>query len=580
MGGGGASGSSGVPSNSSGTAVSYQPTAQPQADLGYQSILGGFAGALGPGFASAFNNAFPSSNASQFGPYAFAGTPGGVSYDAANPFFGGPGSGTITDPNNPFYQQASTSAQEAATISPYLIGGGANLAGLGNTLASPGLINNAFNASANAASRTAAPLSSMAGNLSGLVAAMVTPQAQNAFQDQSLLTALGTNQLVPGVENAYNLGQWSQAPAASLISAIGGAAPSVTSGALAGSNALDQYGNQILSTAFDPQGALYNQLQNQVSQQSEAAAAAAGLGGSAYGASTVGNNLGNFNINWQNQQLARQAQGLGAAAPAFSTAATLPGSAASSLASALGTTSQAALSPEQTESSLLSSLGNTLQGAAALPANIESGIAQLGGQAGALGTTAAGLPYLPYSGASTAGADIASLLGGGGSLGASGASLAGGPYNLQSTDLSNALAALGSWTNLGNQQFTIPQQLGNDLQSYLQLGQAASGLSGQLGALGLQEQQNSLAGIGSALGTGSNLLFGTQGLGGALGLGSGGLLGGLGGGTSAATASSLADIGAIGGAGGGAIDSGVLAAAPAASSGGFSLASLLPFGAS
>ena len=86
-------------------------------------------------------------------------------------------------------------------------------------------------------------------------------------------------------------------------------------------------GNQVYQQAFDPQQALYNQTQNQLSQQINAQNAMSGLGSSPYGASVADNSLGNFNINWQNNQLGRMesgaqtVQGLDQAGAGFGTAA-------------------------------------------------------------------------------------------------------------------------------------------------------------------------------------------------------------------------------------------------------------------
>lgn len=564
MGGGGASGSSGVPSNTSGQAVTYQPTAQPQSDTLYQALLGGLGGALSPPLANAFGS-LP--GVSSFGtniPNAFSSTPGGVSYGLGQPFVGGVGSGTITDPNNPDYLEALGGALQTAT-------GGQNLSDLAVWLTGGNsLLQGALGSSLGAAGTTANNAYDLASQLGSWSDISFLPQLQNALGSQANINT-----------NAAQLSNFINGTLPSTATwglQEGNAIQNYTNAALAtnqplaqqyGSN-LGNYANSILNTAFDPQSALYNQLQNQVSQQAAAANASAGLGGSAYGASTTANALSNFDINWQNQQLARQAQGLSSAAPAYSTATSLPFSPIAAASPQYAAAQSLETNPLVQGGAIQQQVAQLLNGATMMPGNVAGQFGNLGAQAGSLGSTAASLPYLPLTGALTTAGDIGSLLG-------TANTLQGLPYNTQSGNTSNALQALGSMTNLGNQQFTIPQQLANDLQSYLQLGQAASGLSGQLGALGLNEQQSSLAGIGSALGTGSNLLFGTQGLSGALGLGSGGLLGGLGGGTSAATASSLADIGAIGGAGGGAIDSGVLAAAPAASSGGGFLSGSAPF---
>lgn len=79
-------------------------------------------------------------------------------------------------------------------------------------------------------------------------------------------------------------------------------------------------GNQVLQSAFDPQNALYNRTAQQLTDQSRAAQYARGIQSSPLGASVESNALGNFNIDWQNQQLARQAQGLQSAQSAYGAA--------------------------------------------------------------------------------------------------------------------------------------------------------------------------------------------------------------------------------------------------------------------
>jgi len=72
--------------------------------------------------------------------------------------------------------------------------------------------------------------------------------------------------------------------------------------------------NQVANTAFDPQSALFAQTQQQLSDQVNAGQAQRGLGVSPVGGSEYNQAMSNFDINWQNQQLARQTQGLQAAA--------------------------------------------------------------------------------------------------------------------------------------------------------------------------------------------------------------------------------------------------------------------------
>jgi hypothetical protein len=118
------------------------------------------------------------------------------------------------------------------------------------------------------------------------------------------------------VNNTISNPYQQQALGAAESGAAGGQQVQATG--LADMGALTSAGNQVLSTGFDPQQALYNQQQGQVINQSNVANAMAGLGSSPYGASNTANTLSNFDINWQNNQLARQAQASSAAATDFS----------------------------------------------------------------------------------------------------------------------------------------------------------------------------------------------------------------------------------------------------------------------
>jgi len=70
------------------------------------------------------------------------------------------------------------------------------------------------------------------------------------------------------------------------------------------------YGQSILQTGFDPQSALYNRMQQQVQDRANATNAMYGLGSSPYGAGVANESMNNFNIDWQNQQLKRQAESI------------------------------------------------------------------------------------------------------------------------------------------------------------------------------------------------------------------------------------------------------------------------------
>ena len=82
------------------------------------------------------------------------------------------------------------------------------------------------------------------------------------------------------------------------------------------------------------------------------------------------------------------------------------------------------------------------------------------------------------------------------------------PYTTGTTIGGNAIDALSRLTQLGNNQYLLPQQIIGNLKSYLGLGQQASDISGQLGQRGFDQ---TASGIGGAL-SGANLLFGSSGL--------------------------------------------------------------------
>ncbi len=84
-------------------------------------------------------------------------------------------------------------------------------------------------------------------------------------------------------------------------------------------------GNQVFNTAFDPQSALYARTQQQLQDQVRAGEAARGIQTSPYGAGVENKAMSDFNIDWQNQQLQRQLQGLQGAGNAFGQGAGLQG---------------------------------------------------------------------------------------------------------------------------------------------------------------------------------------------------------------------------------------------------------------
>jgi hypothetical protein len=272
--------------------------------------------------------------------------------------------------------------------------------------------------------------------------------------------------------------------------------------------------------------------------QTNAINAMSGLGGTPYGASVGANAMGNFDIDWQNQQLARQAQAAGAAGNAANTAGGLYGAAPGLMASTAGLPSGV----------YTGRIGQELQ---ALQARNQAANQGIAGYGSLLGTAGQGIGQANQ--ANLQGAQAYQQYGS-------------APYNTASGIANNSLAGLSNLTNLGNNQFQLPQQEIGNLMQYMGLGQSASGLSGQLGNLGFQQTAQ---GLGGAL-SGANTLFGQGGM----FSGGGGGLGGLFGGGGAA-----ADFGG-GGAALGVADQLGLAAAPlaadAAAGGGLDLAAAAP----
>jgi hypothetical protein len=76
-------------------------------------------------------------------------------------------------------------------------------------------------------------------------------------------------------------------------------------------------GNQILQQGMDPQNALYDRTRGQVEQQTRAGQAARGINMTPYGASVEGGVMSDFNIDWENAQLARMMQAIQGGATAF-----------------------------------------------------------------------------------------------------------------------------------------------------------------------------------------------------------------------------------------------------------------------
>lgn len=119
----------------------------------------------------------------------------------------------------------------------------------------------------------------------------------------------------------------------------------------AGRQAVDA-GQQIWQTAQDPQQALYHYLQQQTLDEANAVNSMYGLGGSPAGAAVTNQALSNLDINWQNQQLARQLQGQQALGYGINQLATGAQQGASAGQNAMAFAQQAGALPYQTAQQL------------------------------------------------------------------------------------------------------------------------------------------------------------------------------------------------------------------------------------
>lgn len=77
------------------------------------------------------------------------------------------------------------------------------------------------------------------------------------------------------------------------------------------------YANQVMATGFDPQDALYNRTQGRLQDQMRSSQGARGIQMSPIGAGLENEGMSNFNIDWENQQLQRQALASQAASQLF-----------------------------------------------------------------------------------------------------------------------------------------------------------------------------------------------------------------------------------------------------------------------
>lgn len=154
-------------------------------------------------------------------------------------------------------------------------------------------------------------------------------------------------------------------------------------------------GNSIWNTALDPQSALKASMQQQVTDASRASTSSRGIGTSPEAAGIENQDVSKFLMDWQNQQLQRQATGLGAMTSAYDSSGKQGQAGGSNLTASQTMSSlapqllmQSATLPYQTTEGLLDSgISNATKFMNAEEAT------QLGPLAGIMGQI---IPYLNY----------------------------------------------------------------------------------------------------------------------------------------------------------------------------------------
>jgi hypothetical protein len=248
---------------------------------------------------------------------------------------------------------------------------------------------------------------------------------------------------------------------------------------------LQGYSDQIAQTAFDPQNALYNRNYQQQMDQQNAINAMYGVAGSPYGAGVAGQTSNNFNIDWQNAQLARQAQGATAIGSLGSTMGNAYGQAAGIGGQIAGLYGQAA------------NVGSQAAGLYDQSANLSGLQGNLYGQAANMGNTAAGI-YGEASNLNQQGLDVAYQT----------SQLPNSGYMQQMAAQQAALDALVSGTSGA---YNLTQGAIGDYGNYLKIGQSATANAQNAAQMNNQSSGAGLAGLGKLAGAGLTYFGGPAG---------------------------------------------------------------------
>lgn len=151
-------------------------------------------------------------------------------------------------------------------------------------------------------------------NLPGQVSSGAQPFVQNLMNNPfsgqsqdwaSQLSGLGqgiSGQDFGGMASLFGAGQNAMGMAPGVMQQAMGYAPGILNSAMG-------YGNQIMNTAFDPQNALHDLSAMQSRDNTNAINSMNGVAGTPFGAGLASQNSRDFENQWQNSQLQRQATG-------------------------------------------------------------------------------------------------------------------------------------------------------------------------------------------------------------------------------------------------------------------------------
>lgn len=200
------------------------------------------------------------------------------------------------------------------------------------------------------------------------------PYAANAGNYQGVLNQSLANPYAAPAQSSANA-------AGGQLATTGAQGGNASTAVNAGAMSLLPFVSQVENTAMDPQSALYKRTLQQVQDQTGVSNAQNGLTNTPYGAGVQNQALSNFNIDWQNNQLARQTQGLQAVGQGVNQAGTAATTAQNLGAAAAGATTQAGQVPLQAYNTNLQNvqqaLNNYGQSTTAGNTNTQTAVADL-----------------------------------------------------------------------------------------------------------------------------------------------------------------------------------------------------------